>query len=157
MALQQTDAFQDSWLLCRTGRHLCAMPIQNVIETMRVLEIEPLPGAPLCGRGLSIIRGLPIPVVDIAHLLDEQETQARRIVTIKLNGRTVALLFETVLGIRSIAVGSVAALPPLLQGAVSEAVSAIGILDAELLLFLNNARIIPDTLLMALGDAGAAS
>jgi len=154
MTLERADARQASWLLCRAGRHLCAMPLEHVIETMRVLQIKPLSATPAFVRGLSIIRGSPTPVIDTALLLDAQESQPQRMVTIRLGGRTIALLFETVLGVRSIAAESLDALPPLLQGAAGDAISAIGTLDAELLLFLNNARILPDALLMAISAEG---
>jgi hypothetical protein len=41
-------------------------------------------------------------------------------------------------------------LPPLLRDAAVEAVAAIGTLDAELLLFLRTARIVPEDLLSRL-------
>jgi len=30
-----------SWLLCRSGTMLCALPIEQVLEIMRVLPLEP--------------------------------------------------------------------------------------------------------------------
>jgi chemotaxis signal transduction protein len=56
----------------------------------------------------------------------------------------VALAVDTVLGVRSIKTDE--PLPPLLGEAASEVVSAIGRLDAELLLFLGKARIVPEQL-----------
>lgn len=61
----------------------------------------------------------------------------------------VALAVDTVLGTRSIEADE--PLPPLLQEAANNAVSAIGRLDAELVLFLATARIVPQKLLERLG------
>ena len=58
-------------------------------------------------------------------------------------------------GGRSLIVGDgLEPLPPLLQEAAGEMVSAIGRLDADLLLFLNTANIVPEALLERL-DAAA--
>jgi hypothetical protein len=49
---------RSSWLLCRAGNLLCALPIEHVIEIMRPLPVEQIAGAPHYVRGLSIIRGV---------------------------------------------------------------------------------------------------
>lgn len=135
------------WLLCRTGSHLCALPLDGVIETLRPLPIERLlPGPPFV-RGLCIIRGAPIPVLDLASMFGEQATRPDRLVTIKLGGRVVALLVDAVEGVRAISADRYERLPPLLADSAGEIVSAIGILDEELLLFLHAARMVPPMVL----------
>ena len=67
------DVSSASWLLCRAGARLCALPLQNVMETMRLLPIEPVAGAPRSVLGLCPIRGAPVPVVDLQSLLAEPE------------------------------------------------------------------------------------
>src|SRR6266700_1255541 len=89
-----------SWLLCRTGPHMYAVPLEHVIECMRVLPIDAIRAAPQYVRGLSIIRGSPVPVVDPGVLLNDAPTRSERLVTIRAGARTVALLAEAVLGIR---------------------------------------------------------
>lgn len=144
----------DAWLLCRTGTRLCALPLDHVIEIMRVLPIEPISGAPHFVRGLSIIRGSPVPVIDTGKLFGEQETRSARLVTIRVGDRTVAFAVDEVLGVRAIETDVVVTLPPLLRDA-GGALSAIGTLDAELLLFMNAARIVPDALFDDLSGAAA--
>jgi purine-binding chemotaxis protein CheW len=139
-----------SWLVCRAGTHLCAMPLQDVLEVMRMLPIEQLSGAPSYVRGLCIIRGSPVPVVDTGLLIGDQVTRPERLVAISIGGRSVALAVEAVVGIRAIGVGASEQLPPLLRDAAVEAVAAIGTLDGELLLFLRTARIVPEDLLSRL-------
>jgi purine-binding chemotaxis protein CheW len=145
-----------SWLLCRAGTHLCAIPLGHVIEILRVLPIEAVAGAPRYVRGLCIIRGSAVPVVDTGLLIGEQATKSERLVTIRAGGRTIALAAETVLGIRTIGAETLNALPPLLRDAASETIAAIGNLDAELLFFLRTALVVPQELLDRL-DAGGAS
>lgn len=133
---------RERWLLCRAGSALCALPLGQVIETMRTLPIEAVAGAPPYVRGLAIIRGAPTPVVDIARLLGECRSRAERLVTLKIDARVVALAVDSVLGVRLLE-GIAEPLPPLLRDAANDVVSTIGRLDAELLLFLNTVRLLP--------------
>src|SRR5258708_24234748 len=89
-------------LLCRVGVHLCALPIEVVVETMRPLPVEFVGGAPEFVRGLSIIRGVPLPVVDTGSLLGEGESRPTRFVTVKAGKRLVVLAVAAGLGIRAI-------------------------------------------------------
>jgi purine-binding chemotaxis protein CheW len=143
------------WLLCRAGALLCAIPIEHVIETMRVLPVEPVTGAPRYVLGLSLIRGAPVPVVDTGLLVGEQPTRPERLVTVKTGDHTIALATEAVLGIVPIASREVGALPPLLRDAAADTVATIGTRDAELLFFLRAARLVPGEMLDRLAFAGA--
>jgi purine-binding chemotaxis protein CheW len=146
-----------TYLLCRAGGHLCAVPLDRVVETMRVQPIESLAGAPAIVRGMSMIRGAPVPVIELARLLDTSDIQSQRLITINIGSRVVALLADTVLSIRAIAPHAVRELPPLFRGAAGEVVSAIGTLDSELLLFLNDMRLIADSSLVAADPSVAQS
>lgn len=141
-----TDIDQATWLVCRTGPHLCALPLENVVETMRPLPVERMARAPRFVRGLSIIRGAPLPIIDAGSLFGKSDNQPLRLVTVRVGDRLIALGVDSVLGVRSISGSESTALPPLLRDAEGDVVSAIGILDAELLLFLQTARILPDGL-----------
>jgi len=134
-------------LLCQAGTLICGLQLQGVVETMRRLPIEPLSGTPEFLLGVSVVRGSPTPVVDLARLLGEQgETRASRFVLVNAGGRHVALSVAEVMGLRAFDVTSLSALPPLLEGARAEFVSAIGVLDAHLLLVLESARILPKSI-----------
>jgi purine-binding chemotaxis protein CheW len=146
-----------SWLLCRAGTYLCALPLERVVEIMRVLPIEAVSGAPRYVRGICIIRGSPVPVVDTGLLLCDQAIRPERLVTIRAGVRTIALAVETVLGIRAVGAEASNQLPPLLRDAATATIAGIGTLDAELLFFLRTARIVPEELLDRLDAEGAAS
>jgi purine-binding chemotaxis protein CheW len=156
-----------SWLVCRAGPHLHAIPLEHVIESMRVLPIDAISGAPRYVLGLCIIRGSPVPVVDPGlllndqllndQLLGDQPTRSRRLVTIRAGRRTIALAVEEVLGIRAIGADTFSQLPSLLRDAAAETIAAIGILDAELLFFLHTARMVPEDLLDRFEADGAPS
>jgi purine-binding chemotaxis protein CheW len=122
---------------------------------MRPLPITQLPAAPSFVRGLSLIRGVAVPVVDLGALLEAPGPEdPTRFIAIRLNERRVALAVERVLGIRQVP-GRLNSLPPLLAAASAEAVSAIGAHDAELLLVLRAARLVPDTVWREVDAASA--
>jgi chemotaxis signal transduction protein len=134
------------WLLFRAGRRLCAVPLGCVAETMRVLPIERAKSAGFL-LGVSNIRGVPVPVVDAGGLFDEPGGGGRRLITIEIGARLVALAVDDVLGVTAIAEDVLEGLPPLLREAAGDAVRAIGVLDGEFLVRLETSRLVPDDLL----------
>jgi purine-binding chemotaxis protein CheW len=141
-----------SWLLCRTGSHHFALPMQRVVETMRMLPIEAVAGCPSIVRGLSVIRGAPTPVIDAALLLDGQPGQCERLVTVRTGKRTIALATQAVVGVWGVADGELDDLPPLLGNV--EAIAGLKMLDQQLVILLHVARIIPDDSLACFNSAG---
>jgi len=133
-----------TWLLCRTGTMLCALPIGQVREIMRMLPIKPLAAAPRYVVGLSIVRGAPVPVVDIGLLVSDAATQASRLVLVEAGGRPIALAVQSVAGIADIGEAALGQLPPLLQDSAADTITAVGARDSELLLCLRAGRMVPD-------------
>src|SRR5271156_5116939 len=122
-------------LLVRIGEQLCALPSSDIVEMMRPLPVEPLVGMPPFVKGLSIIRGAPVPVVSAAALLGTaSEARPTRLVTVRAGQRRVALEVDEVIGLREFSAGSFQELPPLVGTPGSRAISSLVALDAEFLL-----------------------
>jgi purine-binding chemotaxis protein CheW len=141
------------WLLCRVGSHRFALPMSHVIENMRMLPIESVAGAPPLVRGLCIIRGAPVPVVDATLLFENQSGRCERLVTVRTGNRTIAFAAEEVLGVQAIPAQALEQLPPLFRNV--ESIAAIAALDEELVFFLHTARVISDDFLVSSGSDGA--
>jgi purine-binding chemotaxis protein CheW len=143
-----TGAEEDErFLLCRIGSRVGALTLKDVREVMRPLPIEPLAGMPPFVLGLAIVRGFPTPVIDAGRLLGPIGLPSpARFVSLKLGDRTAALAVDAVLDVRSLAARAVAEIPPLLREAGADLVSAIGALDTELLLVLEAARLVPESI-----------
>ena len=141
------------WLLCRAGSHRFALPMPHVIENMRMLPIESVAGAPPVVRGLCIIRGAPVPVVDAALLFEDRSARCERLVTVRTGSRTIAFAAEAVLGVHAITAQALEQLPPLFRNV--ESIAAVATLDEELVFFLHTARIIPDDFLVDSNADGA--
>jgi purine-binding chemotaxis protein CheW len=154
----------DLFLLCSIGSRIGALAVGDVRETMRPLPIEPLTGTPVFVLGVAIVRGFAAPVIDAARLLDPSalpfaitSPSAARFVSLKLGDRTAVLAVDAVLEVRSLEARILARIPPLLCHAGEEPVSSIGALDAQLLLVLEAARLVSDSVWSEIKAAGASA
>jgi purine-binding chemotaxis protein CheW len=146
---------EQALLLCRVGSLICALPLPYVSETMRPLPCEPVLGMPPFVDGLAVIRGAPVPVVDLARLLGSDSHAPRtRFVVVKVSERRVALSVEHVIGVRARGALVTSGLPPLLGRAGVEFVASVASLDAHLLVVLESGLILPESVWTTL-DRGA--
>lgn len=113
---------------------------------MRPLAIEAVTGTPTFIVGVSVIRGAPVPIVDLGALLVDGKHSATygRFVTLKVGERTFAVGVDRVLGLRRLDSAQLEALPPILRDVRSDCIAAIGRLDEQLLVVLRATRIVPD-------------
>jgi purine-binding chemotaxis protein CheW len=122
---------------------MCGLPLEHVSETMRPLPLKTLRGMPAFVVGLSIVRGTPVPVVDVARLLGVDETaEVSRLVLVKVQEKRVALSVAEVVGVKFLEL-EVSQLPGLVDNERTEAVAAVAALDARLLVILRSWRIVP--------------
>lgn len=138
-------------VIFRAGGRSCALPVSAVIETMRPLAIQEIVGAPAAVLGIAVIRGVPTVVVDASRLLGADPVAPERFVTVRLGARSIALAVDAVIGVRTLSSAQLHGLPPLLSGAVS--IDALGTVDADLVVILRAAYLIPEDVLREL-DAG---
>src|SRR3954447_12598170 len=89
-------------LVFRAGPLLCALSLDEVIETMRPLETRPLAGTPSFVRGISVLRGVPTPVLDVSRLLGGGPGEIDRFVAVRTERGAVALATGPILGIRAV-------------------------------------------------------
>jgi purine-binding chemotaxis protein CheW len=140
--MDENSGSRDSWLLCRAGTHLCALPLAHILEVMRPLPVEPLADAPAFLRGIAVIRGAPVAVIDLGRLLGQAKTAPARLVTVRVGGRILALAVAEVLAVRRDGELGPHGAVPLLREVARESVSTIGTLDSEALLFLEELRVV---------------
>lgn len=146
MAGAATVENQQLMLLFRARHRLCAMPAEQVSETMRPLAVEPLAAAGDFVLGLCGIRGMSVPVVDAGALLGVAgRAQPARFVVLRVEDRAVALAVEAVVGVQTVSARTLQELPPLLGEASAALVSSIGAVDGAFLLVLRAARILSAT------------
>ncbi len=150
MAIERTVGTKKA-LIVGLKSCVCALQLAHVIETMRPLPVEPISGVPSFVQGISIIRGIPTPVVDLGSVLGSPSERAERFVTVRAGDKQVALSVNAVLGVRDLdTIMTIRELPPLLQRASKDTVETIGTLDEQVLMVLRTGWELPDEVWQAL-------
>jgi purine-binding chemotaxis protein CheW len=123
---------------------------------MRPLPIAAIAGAPPYVRGVAIVRGEPMPVVDLAALLGgEAKVEPARFVAVRAGGHAAALAVAEVLGVTELDAGDERR-APLVRDACAGALESLRARDGDLLLVLGAARLVPEEALAAAARAGEA-
>lgn len=133
------------FLLCRLGACWCALELAGLSEVMRPQPVDPVAGLPAFVEGLSIIRGRPIPVIDLPLLvcgIAASLSGQSRFVSVDLDGGRLALRVDEVGGVQALPASIWWALPELVEKGQSEHLSALGCLDGELIVRLGRARLL---------------
>ena len=144
-------------LAVTAGTRACAIPLQFVLETMRPLAVAAVSGAPSFVQGLSIIRGEPLPVIDIAALLGESEgAVVGRFVTVQTGDRRVAFALTSVTGIIELDADSLVTLPSLLHSAETALIEAIAQRDTSLLMVLRATHLVSNEVWATITASAAA-
>ena len=138
-------------LVVGLGARACALPLAFVSETMRPLPLEALAGSPECVLGLSVVRGRPTPVVHLGRLLGSDGAwDASRVGAMRLDGRSLALAVDSVLGVRDLDPDELEAVPALLGPSATGAIRSVGRLDGQLLIVWRAGRLVTDGVWTAL-------
>lgn len=136
-----TDQPRSTALLVRSAGIVCAIPVEHVREVMRPLASRAVSGAPPWVLGVSVLRGAAVPVVSLAALLSAAPpSPPARLVSLRVADRSVALAVDEVLGVRDC---DPRPAPPLLTKAAGGLIASLSDLDAQLLVVLNAARLLP--------------
>lgn len=140
-------------LICRCGSQLCAFPLEHVVESMRALPVSAVAAMPSYVLGVAIVRGHATPVVALADLIGQMvAAPAARFVSMKWGAGLAAFAVDAVLGVRLLEPTLLQEMPTLLREVQSHGVTAIGLLDAQLLLVLQGAHAVPESVWAALAQ-----
>jgi purine-binding chemotaxis protein CheW len=145
-------------LLVSAGTWRCALPLAGVVETLRALPLHPCSSVPAYVRGVSIIRGVATPILDLAAFLGaETAALPERLVVMRSGARPLALAVDHVFGIRSLDEETARPLRGVLTPFARGQVRSLRALDGELVALFEDAIVLPDELsnaALALGGSG---
>ena len=150
------DSFSNPYLLFRSRTRVGALALADVREVMRPLPVEQVAGAPALVMGVAVVRGIPSPVIDAAHLLADpgdlraDRTPPTRFISLRLGARGLCLAVDAVLDVRPLPQEKLHRTPPLLDASESGTLALLGTVDQELLAVLNTARLVPEAVWSAL-------
>ena len=139
-------------LVFRAGPHLAAIGLEHVTVVARPLPVEALAGVPPHVRGICVLRGLPVPVVDVAVLLGGERAPAGgtdRFIGAGAGAQAAALAVDSVVGIRDLPLD----LLHDLSSVAGPACAAVGAVGREPLLLLSLGRVVPESVLAVLEAA----
>jgi purine-binding chemotaxis protein CheW len=119
----------------------CALPAEHVVETMRMLPIVPVDNMPAFTRGVALIRGASVPVIDLALLLGRPAAAPSRLITVQAGGRTAALAVDDVRGLSRLDRERFEERPSVLSEGATPFVRALAATDQALHLVLDAARL----------------
>ena len=139
------------WLLCQVHEPVCALPLAQLTEVMRPLPLLAVAQSPECVLGLCVMRGAPVPVIDLARCLCARSAAPTRFVALRMGERRIALAVDAVSGTISLDPEQLAAVPPLLSRA-SSARDAGTALDTRRLMLLQTSRFLTDSELSELAS-----
>jgi len=122
-------------LAFRAGGERFAVPLERVLEAARPRRITPLPGAPASWRGVALVRGRALGVVDVAEAVGKSSSVPRGApLVVVLRGCSHALLVEAIDGVEPFPAGRLAPPPsgcgPLL-GIVAAEGGSVSVLDVD--------------------------
>lgn len=130
-------------VLVRAGGAVCAIPLGDVVETMRPLPTTPLAGAPTFVSGVTVARGEPVPVVDLGRFLGcAPGGQHTRFVILRAGSRRYALAVSSVIGVVDLDEAFTQRLP-LLAESCQSSIEAVGARDEELMVLVRAVRVVP--------------
>jgi purine-binding chemotaxis protein CheW len=140
-------------LVFRAGPLYCALPLDEVVETMRPLPTRPLAGTPPYVRGLTILRGAPAPVIDVTRLLTGVDGEIARYVAVRAGRGPIACATGPVLGVQRVEVAPPEGPAALFTGATKALIAAVGTVGTDPLLLLRSIRAVPDEVWEAAGHS----
>ncbi len=140
-----------SSLVFRAGPLLCALRLDEVIETMRPLVTRPLAGTPAFVTGICIMRGDPTLVIDVARLLGGAAAEVVRFVAVRTERGPVAFATGAIHGVRTVGAAGAGHSAALLGDGAGRLVAAVGTIDAAPVLLLRSMRLVPDEVWAAAG------
>ena len=124
-------------LAFRAGGARFAVPLERVREAARPRRITPLPGAPASWRGVALVRGEALGVVDVAAAVGKPlSAMGGAPLVVVLHGCDHALLVDAIDGVEPFPEGGLAPAPSGcegVRGVVAEAGGSLTLLDVDLL------------------------
>ncbi len=137
------------FLVVRAQEWMCALPLEEVEETMRPLPVAPVSAAPVFVRGVCLVRGTPAPVVSLSVLLGGAHAQpgpGLRFISLRVPEGRLALEVDEVRGLKWMEEGTLDSVPPLLRATASGHLQHLGSFDGRLLAVLGTAHLLPEDL-----------
>ena len=127
-------------VVCQLGQESYGLDISSVYEIIRFQECTAVPASPSFVDGVINLRGLIIPVMDMASRFGQargEVTKSTRIIVAGTNGRRVGLVVDAVTEVLMVSEDAVEPTPEVAAGFDSAYIRGIAKLGEELVILLD--------------------
>jgi purine-binding chemotaxis protein CheW len=134
-------------VVCQLGQESYGLDISAVYEIIRFQECTAVPASPSFVDGVINLRGLIIPVMDMASRFGEsrgQSTKATRIIVAGTNGTRVGLVVDAVTEVLMVREDAVEPTPEVASGYDSGYIRGIAKLGEQLVILLDLSALFGD-------------
>lgn len=127
------------------GKEEFAVPILQIQEINRLVEITRVPKSPDFVEGVINLRGKVIPIIDLRKRFSLPQAELgkySRVVVINMDGRMVGLIVDSVSEVLRLSEEAVEPAPPIVAGIDSEYIKGLGKIEGRLLILLDLNKIL---------------
>lgn len=127
------------------GKEEFAVPILQIQEINRLVDITKVPRSPDFVEGVINLRGKVIPIIDLRKRFGLPQAELgkyARIVVVNMDGRMVGLIVDSVSEVLRLSEDAIEPAPPVVAGIDSEYIRGLGKLDGRLLIMLDLSKIL---------------
>lgn len=127
------------------GKEEFAVPILQIQEINRLVDITRVPKSPEFVEGVINLRGKVIPIIDLRKRFGLPQAELgkyARIVVVNMEGRMVGLIVDSVSEVLRLSEAAIEPAPPVVAGIDSEYIRGLGKLDGRLLILLDLSKIL---------------
>ena len=131
---EDSKLFITFWL----GGFLFALPVEEVVEINRSLDITPVPKAPSYVSGIINLRGQILTAIDLAQRIGlKRENEAHHNVIVGRDGEPLSLLVEQIGDVLEIKISEIEDPPEVIEGLDINFVKNVSKLPGRLLVILD--------------------
>lgn len=127
------------------GKEEFAVPILQIQEINRLVEITRVPKSPDFVEGVINLRGKVIPIIDLRKRFSLPQAELgkySRVVVINMDGRMVGLIVDSVSEVLRLSEQAIEPAPPIVAGIDSEYIKGLGKIEGRLLILLDLNKIL---------------
>ncbi len=127
------------------GKEEFAVPILQIQEINRLVDITRVPKSPEFVEGVINLRGKVIPIIDLRKRFGLPQAELgkyARIVVVNMEGRMVGLIVDSVSEVLRLSEGAIEPPPPIVGGIDAEYIRGLGKIEGRLLILLDLGKIL---------------
>ncbi len=133
-------------VIFKIGNEEFGVPINQVREIVRLIQITPIPRAPSFIEGVVNLRGQVLAVIDLAkklNLKSNPRSEKTRIIVVEVDNNTVGMIVDEVTEVLKLPSENVKETPEVIATQIKqEYLKGIGKLDDRLLILIDLAKVL---------------